>query len=152
MIYLSTQFSGLPSALLPIAAPSHSVMAGYYVITLLFLWTPSAYKWKHIRSGLTGGVVILLCWHLYSAPRPLEMTILVVGQGDAIFIVCPNGKKILIDGGNRTPSYDAGAQIIVPFLRSKGYHHIDVMIISHPHTDHYGGLISVLNSVTVGEI
>lgn len=152
MIYLSTQFSGLPSALLPIAAPSHPVMAGYYVITLLFLWTPSAYKWKHIRSGLTGGVVILLCWHLYNAPRPLEMTILDVGQGDAIFIVCPNGKKILIDGGNRTPSYDAGAQIIVPFLRSKGYHHIDIMIISHPHTDHYGGLISVLNAVTVGEI
>jgi competence protein ComEC len=80
------------------------------------------------------------------------MTILDVGQGDAIFIVCPNGKKILIDGGNRTPSYDAGAQIIVPFLRSKGYHHIDIMIISHPHTDHYGGLISVLNAVTVGEI
>jgi competence protein ComEC len=152
MIYLSTQFSNIPFALLPIAAPSYLAIAGYYTITLLLLWPPLGSTWKRVRPALAGAIIILLCWQNYNSSRPLEITILDVGQGDAIFIVCPNGKKILIDGGHRTPSYDAGTRVVVPFLRSKGYHHIDTMIISHPHADHYGGLISVLDAVTVGEI
>jgi competence protein ComEC len=59
-----------------------------------------------------------------------------VGQGDSILIKSPEGKTALIDAG---PS-DA----IVPFLKSRGVTAIDLVVVSHHHADHYGGMDAVI--------
>lgn len=80
----------------------------------------------------------------------LEVTFLDVGQGDSIFISTPSGKNILIDGGKRAiPPYshfDAGKEVILPFLRKREIKRIDTMIATHPDGDHTGGLLAVLDS------
>ena len=63
-----------------------------------------------------------------------------VGQGDSIFIDS-SGFDVLIDGG---PA-DAG-QTVLDYLGSLSVTRIDLMIATHPHEDHVGGLVTVLNS------
>jgi competence protein ComEC len=82
----------------------------------------------------------------------LSLTMLDVGQGDALFIEFPDGKTMLYDSGPRTIRSDAGERIVVPFLKRHGIRHIDAVVVSHPHADHYGGLEAVLNEVSVGTV
>lgn len=66
-----------------------------------------------------------------------------VGQGDSILIDTPD-KDVLIDGG----PVDAGPTVL-SYLGSRGVTHIDLMVATHVHEDHIGGLVAVLSSVTV---
>jgi competence protein ComEC len=59
-----------------------------------------------------------------------------VGQGDAILIRSPEGKTALIDAG---PSHE-----IVALLRKMGVTSIDLVVVSHHHADHYGGMFEVI--------
>jgi competence protein ComEC len=63
-----------------------------------------------------------------------------VGQGDSILITM-DGKNILIDGGPTT----AGSTLL-GYLSSANVTHLDFMIATHPHDDHIGGLIAVMES------
>lgn len=64
-----------------------------------------------------------------------------VGQGDAALIEC-DGRYMLIDGGKPTKSPDDNP--VYQILESKGIQHLDLLVISHLHEDHYGGLIQAL--------
>ncbi len=77
--------------------------------------------------------------------NPLQITFFDVGQGDSILIVSPNGKNMLIDGGEP----DTG---IVQYLQDLKIGHIDVMVATHPHSDHIGGLVQVLKTIPVTEV
>jgi len=74
----------------------------------------------------------------------LKVAFLDVGQGDAIFIEAPNGNQLLIDGGpNKAVLRELAKQM--PFYD----HSIDGIILTHPHLDHYGGFIDVLDSYQI---
>ena len=151
MIHLSKAFSGVPSALIEVPAPSTLFFASFYGAGLLLLWKPDGAPERRTRQGLLALSLLLFCYNLLP-DRSLRITVLDVGQGDAIFIACPNGRTLLVDGGARTPFYDAGARVILPFMRAKGYRRVDTIIVTHPDLDHYGGLRTVVESVEVGEV
>ena len=151
MIHLSKAFSGAPSALVEVPAPSILFFASFYGAGLLLLWKPDGDRGRRSRLGLLALSLLLFGYNLLP-DRSLRITVLDVGQGDAIFIACPNGRTLLVDGGARTPFYDAGARVILPFMRAKGYRRVDTIIVTHPDLDHYGGLRAVVESVDVGEV
>jgi competence protein ComEC len=64
--------------------------------------------------------------------------VLDVGQGDSILIRSPEGKTALIDAG---PSKN-----VVGLLKSKGVTSIDLLVLSHHHSDHYGGMAEVIRA------
>lgn len=74
------------------------------------------------------------------------ITIIDVGQGDATLIEA-EGRIILIDGG---PKSDA--EPILKLLDEKSIKNIDIMILTHPHDDHYDGLTGVLRAKSVGQL
>lgn len=86
------------------------------------------------------------------------MTVLDVGQGDSIIVETPSGRVLLIDGGGHYDSLpgagnsDSGEKVVVPYLRSHGIDHVDVLILTHPHGDHVGGLPAVLRAERVGVV
>lgn len=73
------------------------------------------------------------------------MHVIDVGQGDSILIQAPNGTTALIDGG-----YDNGQALA--YLRDQEIQRIDLVIASHPHADHIGGLVEVLHALPVGAV
>lgn len=75
-----------------------------------------------------------------------------VGQGDAALLTTPGHKTILIDGGSRSEFFDNGKQIIARYLNKKGIKKIDYVILSHPHSDHVGGLTHIIKNYTVDRI
>lgn len=79
----------------------------------------------------------------------LKVTFLDVGQGDAIFIQT-HQKTILLDAGD--DRLNAGSAVIVPYLKCEGIKKIDYCIITHPHRDHFGGFIDIINNFNVNEI
>jgi competence protein ComEC len=72
-------------------------------------------------------------------PGHLTVTVLDVGQGDAILIESPSGDAVLVDSG--PPG--AGAAIL-PYLEERGIDALTHAIITHDHIDHTGGLSEVL--------
>ena len=83
------------------------------------------------------------------ASRPdgrLHVTVLDIGQGDAILVEAPSGATMLIDGG---PDPELTLRRIganLPWFARQ----IDVVMLSHPHQDHVAGLVDVLGRFRVG--
>ncbi len=99
------------------------------------------------------GLRLLLCFLILTSFcgvsfSAVQVTFLDVGQGDAIFIQTQSGIHILIDGGTR----EAGEKVVLPFLRQQGVTKLHLVVATHPHADHIGGLIPVLERVPVEEI
>jgi competence protein ComEC len=68
-----------------------------------------------------------------------------VGQGDATMLESPGGRRVLIDGG---PSSERMAGL----LRSRGVTRLELVVASHNHLDHIGGLPTVLRSMAVSNV
>ncbi|MEX0930429.1 MAG: ComEC/Rec2 family competence protein [Candidatus Paceibacterota bacterium] len=77
----------------------------------------------------------------------LTVAFLDVGQGDAVLIEAPNGNQILIDGG-RGPKVMRGLGAMVPLWDRS----LDVVVATHPDSDHIGGLVSVLERYSVAAL
>jgi competence protein ComEC len=83
----------------------------------------------------------------------LRVSVLDIGQGDSHLIDLPGGGTMLIDGGGFVGSpIDTGARVLLPVLRAKRRSKIDVVVLSHPHPDHFGGLVSTVQGIPVGEL
>lgn len=78
---------------------------------------------------------------------PVETVFLDVGQGDATVLRLP-GAVMLIDAGPP----DAGRKVIVPYLRSAGIGRLDLVVITHPDLDHYGGLREVAEALPIRKL
>jgi len=70
-----------------------------------------------------------------------------VSQGDSIFIELPNDEVMLIDAGEK----DYG-EIVSSYIDDLNYEKIDYVIGTHPHTDHIGGLSTVINDFEIKNI
>ncbi len=87
-----------------------------------------------------------------AAPRParatgtLRLDFIDVGQGDAALVTSPTGKTMLIDGGPRTSS---GARLA--FLTKHTHGPLDLILLTHRHEDHLGGLAAAVNQIGAGQ-
>lgn len=143
-------FSKLPFAYFRIEAPSWISIAVFYLFVLLF-FNRGRIKLR-AKYFLIAGMFILniYTWHnvFFDKKDFLRVTFLDVGKGDAIFLEFPKGGTMLIDGGEGF-GFDAGRAVVSGFLASKGINKIDLVAATHPHTDHIGGLVTVLKNFKV---
>ncbi len=75
---------------------------------------------------------------------PLRIDFISVGQGDAALVTSPTGKTVLIDGGPR----EAGPAV-TGLLAARGATAIDLVLLTHRHEDHLGGLAAVVRAFPV---
>ncbi|GJL75040.1 DNA internalization-related competence protein ComEC/Rec2 [Nitrosomonas sp.] len=101
------------------------------------------------------GIVVMLPLFLVLPPKPPEgalwLAVLDVGQGLAV-VAQTHNHALLFDSGPAFGETDSGERTILPFLRAKGIHKLDSMIISHADSDHSGGALSILNAMPVGAL
>jgi len=101
-----------------------------------------------LLSLLILNILVLPFVVILSFEACLEVSFFDIGQGDSIFIKAPGDYQVLIDGG---PSYSKvldGLSREMPFNDKE----IDLVILSHPESDHMTGLLSVLENYKVDNI
>lgn len=79
--------------------------------------------------------------------EPLQVHFLDVGQAECILIKTPEQKVILIDAGKNVHE-----DTVVSYIKSQGINTIDVVVGTHPHEDHIGGLDAVINSFNINKV
>lgn len=92
----------------------------------------------------------LLPWWV-SRQRPdglLHLYVFDVGQGDAMMIVTPDGRQMIIDGGEEPALLLREVGEVMPFWDRS----VDVVVVTHPDTDHLGGLPELLARYEVATI
>lgn len=98
-------------------------------------------------------ILIALIIIISNFPQNLKIHFVDVGQGDCTFIVTPENKTILIDGGGSSlQSYDVGESTLIPYILDRGHTKIDYIFISHFDQDHVGGILTVLEELQVGQV
>ena len=132
--------SRMPLASVPLEAPMAlellPIVVGVLALAAWPLLTPRRIV-RSLAAALACALVVAVA-PMAAGPR---VVILDVGQGDAI-LVRDHGRSVLVDAGV------AGS--VRPALARQGVWHLDAVVITHLHDDHYGGLSDLLASGMVG--
>jgi len=148
-------FSTLPGSSLWIYEPSIPMIVLYYgALLLIGQWR--RHRWAQIGCGICLFLLALLVGyrlHQVHHGTQLRVTFLDVGQGDCALLELPGGRAILVDGGgNRRGEFDVGEQVVKPYLLHRWVGKLDLIVLSHPHPDHLGGIISLVRGFPVKEL
>jgi competence protein ComEC len=122
--------------------------------------------WGVRRSGATAWIAIavlplagaIVLWPVAAAVHAgeLEVTAIDVGQGDSLLVVGPGGSTMLVDAGGPTGAaangenaagssgFDVGEEVVSSYLWSRQIRRLDVVALTHAHSDHMGGMPAAL--------
>ena len=97
--------------------------------------------------------IALAAWPLLRPPEGrLRLTVLDVGQGDAIVVEAPDGRALLIDAGPGGPMrLDTGERVVAPYLWNRGHLRLAKTIVTDPDADHAGGMGAIRRLFGVAE-
>jgi len=103
--------------------------------------------------ALAAVAVTVAAWPLLRPPDGrLQLTVLDVGQGDAIVLETPDGRALLIDAGPGGPMrLDTGERVIAPYLWNRGHLRLATAIVTDADADHAGGLGAIRRRFTIAE-
>jgi len=154
----------IPAPLLWQSATFCALLAAAVVLAYLGLQSESLWPRRAVWAAL------LLAALAAVAPRPVQhphdallFEAIDVGQGDSLLLITPQGKTLLVDGGGlgggprpvlqeSTSEFDIGEEVVSETLWSRGIRRLDVVALSHAHSDHMGGLPAVLRNFKPAEL
>ncbi|HUD22919.1 MAG TPA: ComEC/Rec2 family competence protein [Acidobacteriaceae bacterium] len=124
-----------------------------------------AYAWAAVVVLPLAAAIVL--WPQPPAVHPgqLEVSAIDVGQGDSLLVVGPTGLAMLIDAGGPTgaaanaenasltsSAFDVGEEVVSPYLWSRQFRRLDVVALTHAHSDHMGGMPAILRNFRPREL
>jgi len=126
------------------------------------------YAWTAVAVLALSAVIVLWPTPPATHPNQLEVTAIDVGQGDSLLVVGPSGRAMLIDTGGPTgaaanaenaagllssdSTFDIGEEIVSPYLWSRQFRRLDVVALTHAHSDHMGGMPAILRNFRPREL
>ncbi len=154
----------LPWVAWRVPPPAMAAVAVYYAALAAWVWarrperdTLCAARVRRGSALVLPAAVIwvavaplsLLVW----PPGDLRVTAFDVGQGDALLVQFPNGRRLLVDaGGQSADGRDLGERVVGPALRARGIRRVDYLLVTHADLDHIGGAVSLVREFAPGEV
>jgi competence protein ComEC len=165
---IAWSFSSLPHFNILVRAPFSTEMLGWFAFLFGLLELARMFSRKeNPRTGImikffwpallivAGAVLSLQGYHELArsrvAPDEARISMLDVGLGQSLLIELPGEKRILIDGGGRLGAINLGQAIVSRFLLAHGIHELDMVVLTHPETDHSAGPEYILDRFDVKE-
>lgn len=161
-----TWIATLPNMTYSFSPPSLGWMICFFTVAWLFYAMVvtdrgSLRRFRYVAFAVLLGLIGMLVGR--NGTSVTTITMIDVGQGDALLLETAGGKVILIDGGGTMPfptkawqqqrnTFEVGRNVVVPYLRYRGINHIDVMVMTHGDGDHIRGLSAVMERISVGEV
>jgi competence protein ComEC len=90
-----------------------------------------------------------------AVPPVLRLTVLDVGQGDAVLLQPPGGATLLVDTGGApfgAGGFDTGARVVVPALWARGVRSLHALLLTHGDPDHMGGAAAVVADLSPAQL
>jgi competence protein ComEC len=143
-----------------IPAPPFWLAAIFAVALMLAAWRTKS-KWNPRWNVVVGWLAIAAALAVIVAHpfAPVvehgrfELSVIDVGQGDSLLLSFPQGPLMLIDAGGipsfgrtKKPGIDIGEDVVSPYLWSRSIKRLDVVVMTHAHEDHMGGMSAVLRN------
>src|SRR5215471_907197 len=144
----------VPAAMVHLPAPGWPATSAWCVALALVPYLGSARRWVRPTAAVSLALAMGLSVWPWVKPGDgrLRVTFLDVGQGDAILVEVPEGPRFLVDGGPAgNQRLDVGERVLAPFLWNRPTQRLDVVALTHPDSDHSGGLRAVLTRFGVHE-
>jgi competence protein ComEC len=154
--WVVTQIASWPWSAVRCVTPSIAEIVLYYCLAGICLYWKRIPK-PHIMAGfllLLVGVDIGYWCHERFGRRELIVTAVDVGQGSASLLELPGGYTVLIDGGgfSDNSAFDVGARILAPLLWRQKIRTLDLVVLTHPNSDHLNGLLFLLQHFNVKSV
>jgi competence protein ComEC len=153
--------ASVPGALLHLPAPAWPAVTAYVLgLGLALVWwrgraTPRrCTRWAGVSAVLFLAVAVAIgLWPILRLPDGrLRVSVLDVGQGDAILVETPDGQAMLVDAGPGGPKrLDAGERVVAPVLWNRGIMALAAAVTTHDDRDHAGGMEAIRRAFTIGE-
>ena len=149
----------IPGAVLHWPAPSAAAIVAYTLAAgcALAAWhTRARSRWRPLAATAALAMlaaVVLAAWPLLTrGDGRLRVSVLDVGQGDAIVVETPDGSAIAVDAGAGGPwRFDRGERAVAPFLWNRGVRALHATLTTHGDIDHAGGMAALTRLFSVGE-
>ncbi len=146
--------AAIPGGHFWVPGPRDWWLAGFYFgLAWLALapprWSPIRWRW----AALVGwcGLGFGAAWLAPPHGKNLNCTFVSVGHGCAVVVELPDGRVILSDAGRLgAPSF--GAREIAGYLWTRGFTHIDAIVLSHNDTDHFNAVPDLLERFSCGAV
>jgi competence protein ComEC len=131
----------------------------WLVVLAVALWIVDLHNTPAEAGRRVGWVAALGLWFVLlrgtlsasgASGRDLALHFLDVGQGDAAVLRTPLGHWVLVDAGPAGDRSDAGRRVVAPFLARHGARGVTLVVVSHAHADHLGGIPAVLARFPTG--
>jgi competence protein ComEC len=144
-------FGGMTALQLPVPTPSAWQLAAIAFAFAAIAWAQRG-RWTLVVVAVMATVLFELPQRAHPHDR-LRVTFADIGQGDAALVDLPDGSAMLVDGGGIVGSpLDVGKRVIAPLLRVRRRDALALVVLTHPHPDHFGGLDAGLAGVRVDEL
>jgi len=152
--------AAVPGAVIRLPAPGAGAVIAYAAGLGGAL---AAWRWRARRGPcrtLAAGATLALLTAAALAALPiltrgdgrLRVTVLDVGQGDAIVVETPDGRAVVVDAGAGGPwRLDAGERAVAPFLWNRGVLALHATLTTHADIDHAGGMAALRRLFAVTE-
>lgn len=144
----------VPLASVAVLSPTDGQAFGWLLCVSVALWVSPQNRWRigFVFVAIVAVVALEVRHRAWCHPvGVLRLTVIDVGQGDALLVDLPDGTAMLIDAGGVVTGADPGARVVVPFLAHRRRRDLAVVAASHPHPDHVNGLSAVFQWAHIGE-
>jgi len=161
MLRVVTTVAALPGARVWVAPPPAAAIIAYDAVAVI-----AALALRRDPRITVALLVLAAAGVLATTMRlpdgRLRITMLDVGQGDAIVVRTPRGRTLLIDSGGRlergpgadgrSPAEIVGERVVLAYLKRQGIRRVELLVNTHPHGDHVGGFPVIVHALRVDAI